>query len=119
MEVNFERFAVSHLAGCALLAAEGASYFSGNSLLTMEEVSELILLGGFDGINELYSLKSVDVEEGLIIYLRRAVQQLRLVEMESVSNSVSRMQKSERSFSPPKPSLYRRNSLFQPGFSLV
>ena len=119
MEVNFERFPITQLAGCTLLVAEAASYYGGKSVLHLDDVTELILVGAFQGISEMVSIKTSHVEEGLIIYLRQAVKALNLVDMTDVVNPLSQTQKTEKSFSPPKPSILRSQSLFRPGFLSV
>ena len=115
MEVDFSRFQIHQLAGNALLAAEAASYFNKTAVLAKTEIVELILMNAFGGINELYLLKSTVVEEGLIVYLRQAVKALGLCEMTEVANSVSQTQMRERTFAVPKATIFRAQSLFQPG----
>ena len=101
------------------MAAEAASFFAGRPVLAMGDVTELILVGAFRGINEIYKM-SKDVEEtGLILYLRTAVKALKLVEMQEVHDPLSQQQMSEGTFGRPKSPVYRYPSLFSPGLIWV
>ena len=117
MRVEIGRFDLAQLAGIALMSAEAASFFSGRAVLKMEEVTEMILVGAFRGIHELYRMPK-DVEDtGLILYLRSAVKSLGLVEMTELSDPPRRsLQTSERPFGKPKTPVLRYPSLFSPGF---
>lgn len=115
--VKVGRFTLEQIAGCALLAAEAASFFNGRAILAMKDVTELILMGAFKGIHELVRM-SKDVEEkGLILYLRSSVKALKLVDMKELTDPVQAT--SQRTFGPPKPPIFRYPSLFSPGLTFV
>ena len=117
MRVEIGRFDLAQLAGIALMSAEAASFFSGKAVLKMEEVTEMILVGAFKGVNELYRMPKGVEETGLIIYLRSAVKSLGLVEMTELHDPPQRSsQTSERPFGKPKVPVLRYPSLFSPGF---
>ena len=116
VKVLVSRFSISQLAGVALLSAEAASFFAGRAILKMADVTELMLLGAFSGIHELYRMPKGVEETGLIIYLRSAVKSLGLVEMTELTDLPPRQpQNYERSFSAPKAPVLRYPSLFSPG----
>ena len=120
MKVEIARFDLAQLSGMALLAAEAASFFSGKACLKMEDVTELILVGAFQGISEIYRMPKDIEETGLIVYLRSAVKALKLVEMKELTDPLKQSkQKSERCFPAPKTPVFRYPSLFSPGFSVL
>ena len=119
MKVTVTRFTIEQIAGCALLAAESASFFHGRAILAMSDVTELILIGAFKGINELCRMPKNVEDKGLIIYLRSAVKALKLVEMKELTDPVQPTDTTERSFAPPKAPVFRYPSLFSPGMFLV
>ena len=71
--INVKHHSIEKLAGCALLAAEGASYEIQRPIITLPDVLELILVGGLQGVSEIYSLGNGEIARGAIAYLRSAV----------------------------------------------
>ena len=64
---------IEHLAGICLVAAEAVSYEIKRPVLEMADVTELILVGGFHGIDKFYTMGNGELRRGLIAYLRSAV----------------------------------------------
>ena len=108
-----DKATISQLAGCTLLAAEAASFASGQPVLIMFDIAELISMGAFDHIFELFKDKR-DVEEiGLISYLREAVKQLHLVDSVKTEGP-----KQKTAFGRERSSLFHSRSLFSSGMAI-